>query len=119
MTEVLVKEQVAVQRDWFASFKLLERIAEALERSSPRQAEVVPTEGPAVGGTEVVLAVVADIERVHIPLFLMDLDPMDLLFALEADKDSEEDSGSGSEAGGSEGSDDRSFGAMDGDAMIE
>jgi hypothetical protein len=37
MTEVLVKEQVAAQRDWFASFKLLERITEALERSSQRQ----------------------------------------------------------------------------------
>jgi hypothetical protein len=33
MTEVLVKEQVvAVQRDQFVSFRLLERIVEALER---------------------------------------------------------------------------------------
>jgi hypothetical protein len=47
MTEVLVKEQAAAQRDRFASFRLLERIAEALERSSPRQAGVVPTEEPA------------------------------------------------------------------------
>jgi hypothetical protein len=53
MTEVLVKEQVAAQRDRFASFKLLERIAEVLERSSPRQVGVIPTEGPAVGGMEV------------------------------------------------------------------
>jgi hypothetical protein len=36
MTEVLVKEQAAAQRDRFTSLKLLERIAEALERSSPR-----------------------------------------------------------------------------------
>jgi hypothetical protein len=36
MTEVLVKEQAAAQRDRVASFRLLERIAEALERSSPR-----------------------------------------------------------------------------------
>jgi hypothetical protein len=62
MTEVLVKEQAAAQRDRFAAFKLLQRIAEALERSSPRQAGVVPTEGPAAGGTEVVPAVVADVE---------------------------------------------------------
>jgi hypothetical protein len=116
MTEVLVKEQAAAQRDRFASFRLLERIAEALERSSPRQAGVVPMEGPAAGGTEVVPAVVADVERVQTPLFLMDSDSMDLPFALEASKDSEEESGSGS---GSEGSDDGSFGAMDGDVMIE
>jgi hypothetical protein len=70
---------------------------------------------------EVVPAVIADVERVHTPLFLMDSDPMDLPFALEANKDSEEEAGngSGSEAGGSEGSDDGSFGAMDGDAMVE
>jgi hypothetical protein len=36
MTEVLVK-QAAAQRDRFMSFKLLEWITEALERSSPRQ----------------------------------------------------------------------------------
>jgi hypothetical protein len=35
--EVLVKEQVVVQRDWFASFRLLTDIAEALERLSPWQ----------------------------------------------------------------------------------
>jgi hypothetical protein len=54
MTEVLVKEQAAAQKDRFASFKLLERITEALERSLPRQAGVVPTEGPVAGGTEAV-----------------------------------------------------------------
>jgi hypothetical protein len=116
MTEVLVKEQAAAQRDRFAAFKLLEQIVEALERSSPRQAGVVPTEGPAVGGTEVVPAVVADVERAHMPLFLMDSDPIDLLFALEASKDSEEESGSGSgrKGSGSEGS-----GSEDRDAMME
>jgi hypothetical protein len=121
MMEVLVKEQVAAQRDWVASFRLLEQIAKALERSSPRQAGVVPMEGPAVGEMEVVSAVVADVEWVQTPSFLRDSDPMDMPFALEASKDSEEDSGSssGSEANGSEGSDDRSFGAMDGDAMVE
>jgi hypothetical protein len=41
MTQVLVKEQVVVQRDCFAAFRLLERIAEALERASPRQVEVI------------------------------------------------------------------------------
>jgi hypothetical protein len=46
MTEVLVKEQVAAQRDRFASFKLLKWISEMLERSSPQQAGVVPMEGP-------------------------------------------------------------------------
>jgi hypothetical protein len=90
MTEVLVKEQAAAQRDRFASFKLLEWIVEALERSSPRQAGVVLMEGLLAGGTEVVPAGVADVEWVHMPLFLMDLDPMDLLFALEASKDSED-----------------------------
>jgi hypothetical protein len=121
MTEVLVKEQAAAQRDRFASFKLLERIAEALERSSPRQAGVVPTEGPAAGGTEVVPVVVADVERVCTLLFLMDSDPLDLPFALEAGKDSEEESGSssGSEGSDDKGSDDGSFGAMDGDVMVE
>jgi hypothetical protein len=113
MMEVLVKEQVAAQRDRFASFKLLERIAEALERSSPRQAGVVPTEGPAAGGMEVVPAVVADVERAHTPLFLTDSDPVDLPFALEANKDSKEELGSGN------GSEDGSFGAMDGDVMVE
>jgi hypothetical protein len=93
MTEVLVKEQVAVQRDRFVSFKLLERIVEALERSSPRRAGVVPTEGPAAGGMEAVPV----IERVWMPLFLMDSDLVDLPFALEANKDSKEDSGCGSE----------------------
>jgi hypothetical protein len=116
MTEVLVKEQAAAQRDRLASFKLLEQIAEALERSSPRQAGVVPTEGPAA---EVVLVIVADVERVQTPLFLMDSDPMDLPFALEASKDSEEESGNGSRSEGSEDDDDGSFGAMDGDAMVE
>jgi hypothetical protein len=121
MTEVLLKEQVAAQRDQFTSFKLLERIAEALERSSPRQAGVVPTEGPAAGGTKVVPVVVADVERVCMLLFLMDLDPPDLPFALEAGKDSEEGSGSGSGSKGSddEGSDDGSLRAMDRDVMVE
>jgi hypothetical protein len=51
----------------------------------------------------------------------MDSDPPDLLFALEAGKDSKEESGSdsGSEGSDDEGSDDRSFRAMDGDAMVE
>jgi hypothetical protein len=65
--------------------------------------------------------VVADVEQVCTPLFLMDLDLPDLPFALEAGKDSEEESGSGSGSEGSddEESDDGSFGAMDGDAMVE
>jgi hypothetical protein len=121
MTEVLVKEQAAAQRDRFASFKLLEWIAEALERSSPRQAGVIPTEEPAAGGTEVVPLVITDVERVRTPLFLMELDPPVLPFASEAGQDSEEESGSssGSEGSDDEGSNDGSFGAMDGDAMIE
>jgi hypothetical protein len=43
MMEVLVREQAAAQRDRFASFRLLEWIAEALERSLPWQAGVVLT----------------------------------------------------------------------------
>jgi hypothetical protein len=64
---------------------------------------------------------VADVERVCTSLFLMDSDPPDLPSALEAGKDSKEESGSGSGSEGSddEGSDDGSFRAMDGDAMIE
>jgi hypothetical protein len=121
MTEVLVKEQAAVQRDQVASFKLLEQIAEVLERSSPQQAGVVPMEGPVAGGMEVVPAIFADVEQVRMPLFLMDSDLMDLLFALEAIKDSEEEpgSGSGSEGSGSEDDDDGSFRARDGDTMVE
>jgi hypothetical protein len=87
-------------------------------------------EGPAAGGTEVVPVVIADVEWVCTLLFLVDLNPMDLLFALKADKDSERDSGHGSgnegsrngnknEGSGSEEGGDRPFGAMDGDAMVE
>jgi hypothetical protein len=118
MTEVLVREQVAAQRDHIASFRLLEQIVEALERSSPWQAGVVPMEGPAAEGMEVVPVVVADVEQMRTPLFLRDSDLMDMLFALEANKDSKEDSGRGSGSEGSS-SDDGSFGAMDGDAMVE
>jgi hypothetical protein len=52
-------------------------------------------------GMEVVPVVVADVEGARIPLFLRHSDSMDMLFALEASKDSEEGSGCGS---GSEGS---------------
>jgi hypothetical protein len=74
-----------------------------------------------VGGTKVVPLVVTDVERVRTLLFLMELDPPVLPFASEAGQDNEEESGSGSgsEGGDDKGSDDRSFGAMDGDAMIE
>jgi hypothetical protein len=128
MMEVLVKEQAAAQKDCFASFKLLERIAEALERSSPRQVGVVPTERPVVGGMEAVPVV----ERVQTPLFLMDSDPMDLPFALEADKDSgcgseNEGIGHGNERGGDEnegrGNKDKESrsedGSFDGNTMVE
>jgi hypothetical protein len=93
MTEVLVKEQVAAQRAWFASFKLLEQIMEALERLSPQQAGVVLTEGPVVEGTEVVPVVFGNVERVQTPLFLKDSHSTDMPFALEASKDSNEESG--------------------------
>jgi hypothetical protein len=104
MTEVLVKEQAAAQRDRFASFKLLERIAEALERLSPRQAGVVPTEGPVAGGTEVEAgpseAVVELIRWAQTPLFLPsdeNMEPSDESYIDEA-------KGSGSEEGSEEGS---------------
>jgi hypothetical protein len=118
ITEVLVKEQTAVQRDQFVSFRLLKWIAEALERLSPQQTGVVPMEGPVVAEMEVVPVVVADVEQARTPLFLRDLDLMDMPFALEASKNSEEDleSSSGSEESGS---DDGSFVAMDGDTMVE
>jgi hypothetical protein len=125
MMEVLVREQAVAQRDWFASFRLLEQIVEVLERSSPRQAGVVPMVGLAVEGTEVVPVIVADVEWAWTLLFPRDSDSTDMLFALEASKDSEEDSGcssrsegsgNGNEGGGSE---NRSFGAMDGDTMVK
>jgi hypothetical protein len=84
MTEVLLKEQVAVQKDRFTSFKLLEQIAKALERLSPRQAGVVPMVGPAAEGTEVIPVIVADVGWVRTPLFLRDSDSTDMPFTLEA-----------------------------------
>jgi hypothetical protein len=114
MTEVLVKEQAAAQRDRFTSFKLLERIMEALERSSPRRAGVVPTERPAAGRMEAVPVV----GRVRTPLFLTDSDPMELPFAVEVDKDSDEDSGRGDENQG-RGNADEESGSKDGNAMVQ
>jgi hypothetical protein len=61
MTQVLVMEQVVVQRDWFASFRLLEWIVEVLERTSPQQVGVDLMEGLTI---EVVPVVVADVEWV-------------------------------------------------------
>jgi hypothetical protein len=119
LTGFLVKEQAEVREDHHASFKLLERIAEMLERSSPRQAGVVLTEGSVVGGTEAVPVV----ERVQTLLFLMDSDPIDLPFAVEADKDSEEDSGHRNERGGDENkghrNEDEESGSENGDDMVE
>jgi hypothetical protein len=51
-------------------------------------------------------------------LFLRDLDLMDMHVALEASKDNEENSENSSESEDS-GRGNGSFGAMDGDAMIE
>jgi hypothetical protein len=106
MTEVLVKEQVAAQRDRFAAFKLLERIAEALERTSSRQAGVVPMEGPAAGGMEAEAGpsevAVELTRRARTPLFLPsdeNTEPSDELFIDEA-----KGSGSDSEEGSEEGS---------------
>jgi hypothetical protein len=91
---------------------------EALERSLPWLVGVVLKERLVVEGMDVVPAVIADVEWVQTLLFLRDLDLTDMLFALEASKDSEEDSESSSRSEAS-GSGDRSFGAMDGDTMIE
>jgi hypothetical protein len=118
MMEVLVKERVAAQRDCFVSFKLLEWIVEALERLLPWKAGVVLTEGPVAEGAEVVPLVIGNVEWVWTLLFLRDLDPMDMPFALEASKDSEENAESSSRSKDS-GGDDRSFRAMDGDAMVQ
>jgi flagellar motor component MotA len=68
MIEVLVKEQAAVQRDWFVAFRLLKQITEALERSSPWQVEVVLIEGLVAEGTEIVLVVIVDVEWAQTPL---------------------------------------------------
>jgi hypothetical protein len=45
LTGFLVKEQAEVWEDHQASCRLLEWIAEMLERSAPRRVGVVPTEG--------------------------------------------------------------------------
>jgi hypothetical protein len=62
MMEVLVKKQVAVQRNQFAAFRLLEWIMEALETLSPRQVDVILTEGPVAEGMEVIPVIVVDVE---------------------------------------------------------
>jgi hypothetical protein len=78
-------------------------------------------EKPAAGGTEAVPVV----EQVQTPLFLMDSDPVDLLFGLEADKDSKEDLGHGSKHedighGNERGRDkDEESRSEDRDAMVE
>jgi hypothetical protein len=100
------------------SFRLLEWIVETLVRTSPWQVGVIPTEGPVVEWMEVIPVAVADVEWVHTPLFLRHSDPMDMPFALEASKESVEDSESNSGSKES-GSDDGSFRAMDGDAIVE
>jgi hypothetical protein len=112
LTGFLVKEQAEAQENHQASFRLLERIMETVERSSPRRAGVVPTEGSAAGGTDAVPVV----ERVRTLLFMMDSDPMDLPFAVEADKDSEKDSGHGNKGRRNKDKESRS---EDGDAMVE
>jgi hypothetical protein len=124
----MVKEQAEAREDRQASFRLLEQIAEMLERLSPRRVGVIPMEGPAARGTEMVPV----IEQVQTLLFLRDSDPVDLLFAVEDDKDSEEGSGHGSENEGighgnqrgrdehnRRGDADEESGSEDEDAMVE
>jgi hypothetical protein len=119
MTEALVTEQVAAQRDRFAAFKLLERIAEALERTSSRQVGVVPTEGLAAGGTEAEAgpseAAVELTRRARTPLFLPsdeNTEPSDESFVDEA-----KGSGSNSEEGSEEGSTDEEEDVEEADEM--
>jgi hypothetical protein len=115
----MVKKQAEAWEDRQVSFRLLEQIVEMLERSSPRQAGAILTEGPVVGRMEMVPVV----ERVWTPLFLTDSDLVDLPFALEDDKDSEEGSGCGSEnegiGHGNERGRDEHDGHEDEDAMVE
>jgi hypothetical protein len=81
------------------SFRLLEWIVDVLERLSPQQVGVVPTDKPAAELMEVVPVVVADVEQAWTLLFLRDSDLTDMPFSLEACKNSKEDleSSSGSE----------------------
>jgi hypothetical protein len=85
-------------------------------------------EGPAAGRMETVPVV----EWVRTPLFLTDSDPVDLPFAVEDDKDSEEGSRCGSENEGirhrnergrdendRHGKADKESGSEDKDAMVE
>jgi hypothetical protein len=68
MMEVLVRGQAVVQRDCFVSFRLLEWIAEVLERSLPWQVGVVPMEGPAAEEMEVVPVIIANVEQAQTPV---------------------------------------------------
>jgi hypothetical protein len=119
MMEVLVKKQVVVQRDQFTSFKLLEWVAEVLERLLLRKAGVVLMEGPAVERTEVITVIIADVEQAQTPLFLRDSDLVEMLFIDEVNRSrSGEDSESSTESD-DDGSSDESFRDMDRDAMVE
>jgi hypothetical protein len=112
LTGFLVKEQAEAQENHQASLRLLEQITETVDRLSPRRAGVVPMEGSAVGGMDAVPVV----EWVRTLLFMTDSDPMDLSFAVEADKDSEEDLGHGNKGRGNKDKESRS---EDGDATVE
>jgi nitric oxide reductase activation protein len=70
LTAFMVKEQAEAREDRQAAFRLLERIAETLERLSPRQVGVVPmmVVGNAEAGPSGV--VVGLMRRARTPLFL-------------------------------------------------
>jgi hypothetical protein len=104
LTVFMVKEQAEAREDRQAAFRLLERIAETLERSSPRQVGVVPT--TVVGNAEAGPsgAAVGLIRRAQTPLFLPsdeNTEPSDELYVDEA-----KGSGSGNEESSAEGNED-------------
>jgi nitric oxide reductase activation protein len=104
LTAFMVKEQAEAQEDRQAAFRLLERIAETLERSSPRQVGVVPTTvaGNAEAGPSG--AAVGLIRQARTPLFLpsdKNTEPSDESYVDEA-----KGSGSGNEESSAEGNED-------------
>jgi hypothetical protein len=88
-----------------------------LERSFLRQTEVIPMEGLAVEGMEIVLVIIADVEWAQTPLFLQDSDLVDIPFAREDREDGSGEHSESSSGSNSNDSDDRSFEAMDGDTF--
>jgi hypothetical protein len=104
LTAFMVKEQAEVQEDRQAAFRLLEQIAETLERSSPRRAGVVPmmVAGNAEAGPSGVA--VGLIRWARTPLFLLSDENTEPSY--ESYIDEAKGSGSGNEESSAESNED-------------